>query len=138
LAKIRIVRAFFYIYPHMNFLGNILWLVFGGFLSAMGYVFGGFILCCTIIGIPFGLQCFKIASLVFWPFGRQVISDPFEFGCLTLLFNLIWLVFGGLYTAVVHLLFGFLLAITIIGLPFAMQHFKLIPLSLMPFGKRII
>ena len=138
MAKIRIVRAFFYIYPRMNFLGNLLWLLFGGFLSAMGYVIGGFVLCCTIIGIPFGLQCFKIASLVFWPFGRQVVSDPFEFGCFTLLFNLIWLLCGGLYTAIVHLFFGFLLAITIIGLPFAVQHFKLIPLSLAPFGKRII
>jgi uncharacterized membrane protein YccF (DUF307 family) len=121
----------------MNLLGNLIWLIFGGFFAAMGYVFGGLLLCCTIIGIPFGLQCFKLAGLVLWPFGRQVVDDPSGTGCLSLLFNVIWLFCGGFYTAVVHLCFGFLLAITIIGLPFAFQHFKLIPISLMPFGKRI-
>jgi uncharacterized membrane protein YccF (DUF307 family) len=122
----------------MNLLGNCLWLIFGGFFSALGYVFGGLLLCCTIVGIPFGIQCFKLAGLVLWPFGRQVVDDPSGTGCLSLLFNVIWLLCGGFYTALVHLCFGFLLAITIIGLPFALQHFKLIPISLMPFGKRII
>jgi uncharacterized membrane protein YccF (DUF307 family) len=122
----------------MNLIGNLIWLIFGGFFSAIGYVIGGLLLCCTIIGIPFGLQCFKLAGLVLWPFGRQVVDDPSGTGCLSVLFNVIWLLCGGFYTALVHLFFGFLLAITIIGLPFALQHFKLIPISLMPFGKRII
>lgn len=122
----------------MNLLGNLVWMIFGGFFAALGYFFGGFALCCTIIGIPFGLQCFKLAYLVLWPFGKQVVSRPSATGCLSPIFNIIWLIFGGLYTAAIHLLFGCLLAITIIGLPFAAQHFKLIPISLMPFGKDVI
>jgi uncharacterized membrane protein YccF (DUF307 family) len=122
----------------MNFIGNIIWLIFGGLLAAFGYIVGGFILCLTIIGIPFGLQCFKIANLVLWPFGRRVVSTGNGTGCLSIIFNIIWLVCGGLYTAVVHLFFAALLAITIIGIPFARQHLKLMELSLMPFGKQVI
>jgi uncharacterized membrane protein YccF (DUF307 family) len=122
----------------MNAVGNLIWLICGGFFAAMGYFIGGFLLCCTVIGIPFGLQCFKVGYLVLWPFGKQVVDSSVAVGCLVLPFNVIWLICGGLYTALIHLLFGFLLAITIIGLPFAAQHFKLIPISLMPFGKRII
>ena len=122
----------------MNFLGNIIWLICGGFLAALGYLVGGLVLCCTIIGIPFGLQCFKIAALELMPFGSRVESSGSSVGCLSLLFNIIWLIFGGLYTAVVHLVFAFLLAITIIGIPFARQHLKLMELSLMPFGKRVV
>jgi uncharacterized membrane protein YccF (DUF307 family) len=122
----------------MNLIGNLIWLVFGGFFAALGYFFGGFLLCCTIIGIPFGVQCFKLAGLVLWPFGKQVLSTDSATGCLSPLFNIVWLICGGLYTALVHLFFGIILAITIIGLPFAQQHFKLIPISLMPFGKRVV
>jgi uncharacterized membrane protein YccF (DUF307 family) len=122
----------------MNAIGNLIWLIFGGFISALGYFFGGFILCCTIIGIPFGLQCFKIGFMVLMPFGNKVVSDSSSTGCLSVIFNIIWLFSGGLYTALMHLLFGFLLSITIIGLPWGRQHFKLVELSLMPFGKRII
>ncbi len=122
----------------MNFLGNIIWLIFGGFAAALGYLFGGIILCCTVVGIPWGLQCFKIAGLVLWPFGRQVVSDTGNTGCLSLLANMIWILCGGLYTAVVHIFFGLLLFITIIGIPFARQHFKLVEISLMPFGKKIV
>ncbi len=122
----------------MNFIGNIIWLIFGGLASALGYVLGGFILCLTIAGIPWGLQCFKIAGLVLWPFGKKVVNDKNNGGCLSLLFNIIWLICGGLYTTLVHLVFAFLLFITIIGIPFAMQHLKLAELSLMPFGKRIV
>jgi uncharacterized membrane protein YccF (DUF307 family) len=122
----------------MNFLGNLVWLIFGGLAAALGYIVGGFILCLTIIGIPFGLQCFKIAGLVLWPFGRQVVSTGNGMGCLSIIFNIIWLLCGGLYTALVHLFFAFLLAITIIGIPFARQHLKLMELSLMPFGKQVI
>jgi uncharacterized membrane protein YccF (DUF307 family) len=122
----------------MNFLGNLIWLIFGGLAAALGYIVGGFILCLTIIGIPFGLQCFKIAGLVLWPFGRRIVPTSNGMGCLSLIFNIIWLLCGGLYTALVHLFFAFILAITIIGIPFARQHLKLMELSLMPFGKQVI
>ncbi len=122
----------------MNFIGNLIWLIFGGFFAALGYIFGGILLCCTIIGIPFGFQCFKIAGLVLMPFGKKVVTRPGGDGCISLFCNIIWLLSGGLYTAFIHLVFAILLAITIIGLPFAKQHLKLMELSLMPFGKDVV
>ncbi|HXO76370.1 MAG TPA: YccF domain-containing protein [Puia sp.] len=122
----------------MNFIGNLIWLIFGGFAAALGYIFGGFLLCLTIVGIPFGMQCFKIAGLVLWPFGRKVVPTGSNTGCLSVLFNIIWIFCGGLYTALVHLVFAALLFITIIGIPFARQHLKLMEISLMPFGKTVI
>lgn len=122
----------------MNFIGNILWLVFGGFFSALGYFIVGLALCFTFIGIPWGLQCFKIAGLVLWPFGKKVVYRQNAHGCFATLFNIIWLFSGGLYTACIHLVFGILFAITIIGLPFARQHFKLLEISMMPFGKDVV
>lgn len=122
----------------MNLIGNLIWLIFGGLAAAIGYVAGGIVLCVTIVGIPFGLQCFKLAILVLWPFGRQVESSTSSGGCLTSLCNIIWILCGGWYTALIHLFFGLLLFITIIGIPFARQHFKLLEISLMPFGKRIV
>lgn len=122
----------------MNFLGNLIWLIFGGFLAALGYFFGGFILCITIVGIPFGLQCFKLAGLVLWPFGKQVVSNTKQTGCLSVVANIIWILVGGLCVTVTHLVMGALLYITIIGIPFGRQHFKLLEISLMPFGKKIV
>lgn len=122
----------------MNLIGNIIWLICGGFLAAIGYLVGGIVMCLTVIGIPFGLQCFKLAALELMPFGSRVESAPSRAGCFSIIFNIIWLLCGGLYTALVHLIFAFLLAITIIGLPFARQHLKLMELSLMPFGKRVV
>ena len=122
----------------MNFLGNIIWLIFGGLLAALGYIFGGFALCVTIIGIPWGLQCFKLAGLVLWPFGKKIVSTSTPGGCLSLFCNIIWLLSGGLCTAIVHLVFALVLFITIIGIPFARQHLKLVELSLMPFGKQVV
>ena len=122
----------------MNFVGNIVWLLFGGLLAALGYFIGGLILCITIVGIPWGLQCFKMAGLVLWPFGKKVISDSSDTGCLSVLFNIVWIICGGWYTALVHVVMGLNLTITIIGIPWAGQHFKLIEISLMPFGKKII
>ena len=121
----------------MNLTGNLIWLIFGGFFSALGYFFGGILLCITVVGIPWGLQCFKMAGLVLWPFGKEVVISSNDTGCLSLLFNIIWLLSGGLYTALVHIFFGLMLSITIIGIPFARQHFKLIEISMMPFGKTI-
>ena len=122
----------------MNTLGNIIWLLFGGLISALGYLLGGIILCLTIIGIPFGLQCFKLASFVLWPFGRMAVTTSSASGCLSLLFNIIWILCGGLWLAIGHIAFGILLLLTVIGIPFARQHFKLIEISLMPFGKAIV
>jgi len=122
----------------MNLLGNIIWLIFGGLLAALGYLFGGFVLCITIIGIPWGLQCFKLADLVLWPFGKKVISDSSNTGCLSTLFNLVWIISGGLYTAIIHIVMGILLCITVVGIPWGRQHFKLIEISLMPFGKKVV
>jgi uncharacterized membrane protein YccF (DUF307 family) len=122
----------------MNFLGNIIWLLFGGLASAIGYCVGGLALCLTIVGIPFGIQCFKLAGFVLWPFGRTAVSTSSASGCLPLFLNLIWIVCGGWWVALVHMVFGLLLLLTVIGIPFARQHFKLIEISLMPFGKKIV
>ena len=122
----------------MNLIGNIIWLIFGGLISAIGYFIGGLVLCLTIVGIPFGLQCFKLGILMIWPFGKQVVSSTRDTGCLTLLLNILWILCGGLWIAVGHIVFGFLLCLTIIGIPFGRQHFKMVEIALMPFGKRII
>ncbi|HEY0039699.1 MAG TPA: YccF domain-containing protein [Flavisolibacter sp.] len=122
----------------MNTLGNLLWLLFGGLITALGYLVGGAVLCCTIIGIPFGLQCFKLAGFILWPFGRMAVSTSSSGGCLAVLLNIVWILCGGLWIAIGHIVFGLLLAITIIGIPFARQHFKLVEISLVPFGKKIV
>jgi uncharacterized membrane protein YccF (DUF307 family) len=122
----------------MNFFGNIVWLIFGGLMAAFGYFIGGLVLCMTFIGLPWGVQCFKLAGLVLWPFGKKIVSDSDNLGCLNIFFNLVWILFGGLYTAIVHIVMGAILCLTIIGIPWGRQHFKLIEISLMPFGKRII
>lgn len=121
----------------MNLIGNIIWLIFGGLLVVVEYFLAGLILCATIIGIPFGIQCFKIGIFTLMPFGREVREVPGESGCLSTVFNIIWIFLGGIWIALTHLIFGILLAITIIGLPFAKQHFKLMSLSFAPFGKDI-
>lgn len=122
----------------MNLFGNLVWIIFGGLFAALGYFIGGIVLCLTIFGIPWGLQCFKLAELVLWPFGKKVISDGSEMGCLNVIFNLIWVLCGGLYTAIVHIVMGVVLCLTIIGIPWGRQHFKLMEISLMPFGKKIV
>ena len=122
----------------MNLFGNIIWLVFGGLFAALGYFIGGLLLCFTIIGIPWGIQCFKLAGLVLSPFGKAVISDSSNAGCLSILCNIVWIFCGGWYTAVIHVFMGIILFITIIGIPWGRQHFKLVEISLMPFGRRIV
>nr|WP_294907372.1 YccF domain-containing protein [uncultured Lacibacter sp.] len=122
----------------MNFIGNLIWLIFGGLFAALGYLFGGIVLCITVVGIPFGLQCFKLAGLVLCPFGKKVVSDSSQSGCLSVLANIIWIIFGGLEVALTHIIMGALLYISIIGIPWGRQHFKLLEISLMPFGKRVV
>ncbi|GAE90628.1 YccF domain-containing protein [Acetivibrio straminisolvens] len=119
----------------MRFIGNIIWMLFGGIFLALGWMLAGLILCITIIGIPFGVQCFKIAGLVLWPFGREVQIGNFGVGGL--LFNIIWIIFLGWELALSHFITGLLFCITIIGIPFGLQHFKLAKLGLVPFGARI-
>jgi uncharacterized membrane protein YccF (DUF307 family) len=122
----------------MNLLGNLIWLIFGGLAAALGYIVGGFVLCLTIVGIPWGLQCFKLAVVVLWPFGKNIVPKKGGEGCLSLLCNIIWLLCGGLYTAIVHLLFAAIFYITIIGIPFGRQHLKLMELSLLPFSRNVV
>jgi uncharacterized membrane protein YccF (DUF307 family) len=121
----------------MSLLGNIIWLIFGGFLAGLGYILGGLVLCLTIIGIPFGIQSIKLGVATMTPFGKELESDPDSGGCLHVLFNVLWLVLFGWEIAVVHLSSAAVLAITIIGIPFAIQHIKLIPLALFPFGMHL-
>lgn len=122
----------------MSTLGNLIWLVFGGFLVFVEYMVAGFLLCITIVGIPFGLQAFKLAMLALWPFGKTIGYKPSAPGCLSTIMNLIWLLIGGIWIALTHLIFGILLGITIIGIPWAKQHFKLVSLALTPFGREIL
>lgn len=119
----------------MSLLGNIIWLIFGGFITGLGYILGGLGLCLTIVGIPFGLQSMKLGVAVFAPFGKEVVELDNANSLLSIVFNLIWLVLFGWEIAVAHLFHAAILAITIVGIPFALQHVKLIPLSLLPFGR---
>ncbi len=121
----------------MKTLGNIVWLLFGGLVISFEYLVGGTILCLTIIGIPFGIQAYKLAWVALWPFGRKIETKESSSGCISILLNVIWLICGGIWIAVSHLIFGIILAITIVGIPFAGQHVKLAGLALSPFGKEV-
>lgn len=122
----------------MKFLGNILWLILGGLLVSLCYFVVGFLFCLTIIGIPFGVQLFKIGVFALWPFGSEVVSDTNDGGCLSIIMNVIWILFGGIEVATLHIGFGLLCCITIVGIPFGLQHFKMTLLALVPFGKKIV
>jgi len=121
----------------MKFLGNIIWLVFGGIIISAEYLISSILLMVTIIGIPFGLQTLKLAMLALWPFGAEIRHKPGNPGCISTIMNIIWIFIGGIWIAITHLVFGLLFAITIIGIPFALQHFKLAGLALTPFGREI-
>lgn len=120
----------------MSIIGNILWLVLGGLITALWYFLFGLLMCVTIIGAPFGIKLIKMSGLALLPFGRTVTLDPAE-GCFSTTFNLIWVLTGWWEIAIVHFVFGALLCITIIGIPFGKQHFKLARYSLFPFGCKI-
>jgi len=122
----------------MNAFGNLLWIILGGFIIFLLYLFGSFILIITIVGIPFGIQTLKLAVLSLLPFGKDVIPGERAGGCLYLIMNIIWLLFAGIEIAIVHAFLALLFAITIIGLPFAAQHLKLAYLALVPFGNDIV
>ncbi len=119
----------------MSILGNILWLIFGGIFSAIGWFLAGIICCITIIGIPIGLQCFKFAKMVIWPFGTQIDYGNLNSGSIIL--NVIWILFCGVELAISSLTMGAICCLTIIGIPFGIQHFKFAGLALLPFGAQI-
>ena len=121
----------------MKFIGNILWMVMGGFIISLYYALVGLLFCISIIGIPFGLQLFKLAGLALWPFGHDVTPGANDGGCLSLIMNVIWIVLGGIEIALMHVTLGIGFCITIVGIPFGLQHFKMALLALVPFGKKI-
>ncbi len=125
----------------MRVLGNILWFIFGGFLTGLGWWVAGLLAAITIVGIPFAIAAFRIGAFTFWPFGRDIVDDPARSetsSLLALIGNIVWIIFGGLWLALGHLVCALLFAVTIIGIPFALQHLKLARLSLTPYGKRIV
>jgi len=119
-------------------LGNVLWLLFAGLGLAIGYVLSGVVLCLTLVGLPFGIQAFKLASFALWPFGRKVVDTPGAGGFLTVVFNVLWLVLFGWEIFLGHLASGILLCLTIVGIPFGIQAFKMSSLSLWPFGRTVV
>lgn len=122
----------------MKFLGNIIWAFFGGLFISLYYFIFGLLLCLTVIGIPFGLQLMKMAGFALWPFGHEVQAGPQDSGCLSVVMNIIWIIFGGVEIALTHLGLGVVFCITIVGIPFGLQHFKMALLALVPFGKNIV
>ena len=122
----------------MKLVGNLVWLLFGGIVICMEYLLSSLVLMCTIVGIPFALQTIKLGILALWPFGSRVVDTGNGGGCLSVVMNLIWICVGGLGIVFSHLFFGLLLCITVVGIPFGMQHFKLSALALTPFGKEIV
>ncbi len=125
----------------MRLLGNVIWLVFGGFVMGLGWWAAGVVAAITVIGIPYAIAAFRIGTFSFWPFGREIADVPAASESrrtLILVGNILWIVFGGLWLALGHLLWALMFAITLVGIPFALQHVKLARLSLMPYGKTIV
>ena len=116
---------------------NIIWLIFGGLWLALGYLVAGVICCLLIVTIPFGIASFRIANYALWPFGRTTAPEPGA-GVPSLIGNVIWIVFAGWWLALGHIVTGIAMCITIIGIPLGIANFKLIPISLLPLGYRIV
>lgn len=122
----------------MRLIGNVIWVVLGGFFLALGYAIAGIIMFIFIVTIPFGIQAFKLASFSLWPFGRVLVARPGAGTVSSFVGNLLWFVFGGLWMAIGHLVAAFILVITIIGIPFAIAHLKLARVAAWPFGYTIV
>lgn len=120
----------------MSVIGNLLWVVLGGLITSVLWVVAGILISITVIGIPLGMQCFKIAGFVLWPFGRRI--ELGDFGVGGLLLNILWIVLLGWELAIAHLFFAAFLAVTVVGIPFALQHVKLAKLAFLPFGARVV
>ena len=121
----------------MNLLLNIIWVVFGGLMIAIEYAISSLLMMVTIIGIPFGLQTLKLAALALWPFGTQIVDTSWPSGCLAGIMNVIWWFVGGIPIALTHLCWGLIFCVTVVGIPFGLQHFKLMKLALFPFGNSV-
>ena len=119
----------------MRFLGNVLWIICGGLVSALGFWIAGILWCITLVGIPVGLQCFKISSISLNPFGKEVINEG---GAGSLLLNILWVIFSGIELAITNALIGLILCITIIGIPFGKQFFKIAKVAFSPFGLKVV
>jgi uncharacterized membrane protein YccF (DUF307 family) len=122
----------------MRTLGNILWLILGGLPMAIAYVAAGVVMFVLIITIPFGIQAFKLAGFALWPFGRVMVEIPGKGGCINTVGNILWVVLAGIWLALAHLVSAFFLAITIIGIPFAVANVKLAGAVLVPFGRTVM
>ncbi|MCL4868961.1 MAG: YccF domain-containing protein [Anaerolineae bacterium] len=118
----------------MSLLGNIIWLIFGGLITGLGYILGGLALCLTIVGIPFGIQSINLGIATFAPFGKEVVPQHQGEGFLRMVFDVVWVILFGWEIAVAHLVAGLIFMVTIVGIPFGKQHFKLIPVALFPFS----
>ena len=119
----------------MILIGNIIWLIFGGFVTGAGYIIGGVGICLTIVGIPFGVETIKLGIATMSPFGREIVEDDNPNSNLKIVLNVIWIFLFGWEIAMAHLVLAALFAISIIGFPFAEQHFKLVAIALFPFGR---
>jgi uncharacterized membrane protein YccF (DUF307 family) len=119
----------------MSCLGNVIWMVFGGFFAGLGYILGGLLICLTIVGIPIGKQAIKLGVATMSPFGREIVPNEKAAESSIVIINVIWAILFGWEIAVTHFASGLILGITIVGIPFAKQHFKLIPLAVAPFGR---
>ena len=122
----------------MRTIGNILWLALGGIVMAFGYALAGIVMFLLIITIPFGIQAFKLAGFALWPFGRVMVEIPGKGGCATMVGNVLWVVLAGIWLAFGHIVSAFFLAITIIGIPFAVANVKLAGAALVPFGRTVM
>lgn len=116
---------------------NLIWLLLAGIELAIGYVIGGLLMMLTIVGIPFGIQAFKLAGFTLWPFGRAVVPDE-DSGFFTGVGNVLWLILAGWWLAAAHFVFGVLLCLTLIGIPMGIASFKMAGLALWPMGRRIV
>jgi uncharacterized membrane protein YccF (DUF307 family) len=122
----------------LRLIGNVLWLVLAGWAMCIAYLVAGLLLCVTIIGIPFGVASFRLAFFVIWPFGRVAVHDPDRVPAVSAIANVLWFVLAGWWLALGHLVTGVLLCITIIGIPFGIQSFKLAGLALAPLAREIV
>ncbi|MDX2675820.1 MULTISPECIES: YccF domain-containing protein [Streptomyces] len=116
---------------------NVIWLILSGFWLFLGYVLAGVLLCITILGIPFGIAAFRIGIFALWPFGYTTVERR-DAGAPSCLGNVLWLILAGWWLAIGHIVTGLLLCVTIIGIPFGIANFKLIPVSLFPLGREIV
>ncbi len=122
----------------LRLIGNLLWLVLAGWAMFLSYLVAGALLCITIIGIPFGVAAFRLAFFVIWPFGRVAVHDPDRVPGVSAIANVLWFILAGWWLALGHLVTGVLLCLTIIGIPFGIQSFKLAGLALAPLARRVV